>query len=420
MKKVSIFLTLISFTLLISAQNYELSFVGNGASSTVDSVQIVNLSNGNSKSLKGSQVLHLIPAVNTLLKNNVSKATNSLNFFPNPFVESSFFYYESSDESFVTLNVTDISGKRIFNVQQKLGIGIYKFEIKGLNSGLFLVNLKSIDNQYFGYLISRNTINKMPSLTLVEEKIMSNSLKKIQYSQPQYVDMEYTDGEILKFTFFSGVFRTISTYIPTQNETINCMFVECRDFDGNNYSVVNLYGQTWMAENLKTTKYCNGDVVLNEQNMTNWSKLGQGSYVSYFNMPTYDIIYGKLYNWFAVADTRNICPCGWHVPSDNEWTILTNNLGGEDFAGAKLKQTGIEFWQSSNTASNSSGFTALPAGARSNLGYFGEQGSTAYFMTSTAQSDPKYIWLRGIGNGEAIFRNESVKTFGGSIRCVKN
>jgi uncharacterized protein (TIGR02145 family) len=173
--------------------------------------------------------------------------------------------------------------------------------------------------------------------------------------------------------------------------------------------------------NLRTTKYSNGDVILNETNSTVWSNLWIGAWVYYNHDSAYDSTYGKLYNWFATVDNRNICPTSWHVPSDNEWTTLINHLGGESVAGGKMKEAGFAHWQWPNSAAdNSSGFTALPGGYRTNagqfefIGYLGGWWSTAGCNTNEA---------RGIGlslNDGVVGRNLSNKRNGFSVRCLKD
>ena len=118
------------------------------------------------------------------------------------------------------------------------------------------------------------------------------------------------------------------------------------DKDGNIYKIVTVGTQVWMAENLKTTKYSNGDQIPNETDSLQWLNLSGGAYCWYNNMAsTFKNNFGALYNWYAVQDSRNLCPTGWHVPSDTEWTILTNYLGGGSAAGGQLKETGTNHWQ---------------------------------------------------------------------------
>jgi uncharacterized protein (TIGR02145 family) len=136
------------------------------------------------------------------------------------------------------------------------------------------------------------------------------------------------------------------------------------DTQGNSYAIVTIGSQTWMAENLRSTFYCNGDPIPQISNVDNWNTATTAGYTVYNSLPSNDTIYGKLYNWFAMSDTRNICPCGWHVPTDQEFTTLTDYLGTEGYAGGKMKSTGTlqagtGLWDVDNFgATNESGFTA--------------------------------------------------------------
>src|SRR5664280_2706679 len=139
------------------------------------------------------------------------------------------------------------------------------------------------------------------------------------------------------------------------------------DQDGNIYKTITIGTQTWMAENLRTTKYRDSTEIPNVTDNTAWDALTTGAYCNYNNTTSADTIatYGRLYNWYAATDSRNIAPAGWHVPTDAEWTTLTTYLGGESVAGGKMKETGITHWISPNTgATNESGFSALPSGMR--------------------------------------------------------
>jgi uncharacterized protein (TIGR02145 family) len=201
------------------------------------------------------------------------------------------------------------------------------------------------------------------------------------------------------------------------------MFLSCKndciDADGNEYKTVKIGNQTWMAENLRTTRYRNGDLIPNVTSNSDWGNLTSGAYCYFDN--TLNTVYGKLYNWYAVTDTRNIAPEGWHVPTDAEWKTLADFVGGD--AGGKLKETGAIHWRIPNTgATNESGFTALPAGLR--LGYDGtfvELGSLSDFWSSTQFGNISYAWdFRLAYNNTGSHRANIDKRYGFSVRCLKD
>lgn len=193
-------------------------------------------------------------------------------------------------------------------------------------------------------------------------------------------------------------------------------------FDGYTYtSIVLGNGQEWMAENLRTTKYCNGDIISNITDSTQWHILTTGAWVYYNNDSQYENPYGKLYNWYAVEDSRNVCPCGWHVPSDAEWLTLINYLGGESVAGGKMKSTGSQYWFSPNSsATNESGFLGLPGGGRYYNGMFDFIGENASWWSSTEAGQNNSLY-RVIGYyGGTIGGHNLFKEYGQSVRCIKD
>jgi uncharacterized protein (TIGR02145 family) len=194
-----------------------------------------------------------------------------------------------------------------------------------------------------------------------------------------------------------------------------------RDADGNNYNTVKIGNQIWMAENLKTTKYSDGTDIPNVTDNTEWGNLSTGAYAWWDNdEATYGDTYGALYNWYAV-ETGNLCPSGWHVPTDEEWTTLTTYLGGEEVAGGKLKEAGTTHWNAPNTgATNEAGFTAVPGGLRYGNGLFNLIGSYGYWRSAT-ESDTSNAWFRFMGfNRSQVLRNDANKESGCSVRCLRD
>ncbi len=193
------------------------------------------------------------------------------------------------------------------------------------------------------------------------------------------------------------------------------------DIDGNTYQTVKIGNQWWMAENLKVTHYRNGDAIPNVTDETTWINLTTGAYCNYDNNSNNVTIYGRLYNWYAVNDSRNIAPEGWHVPSDAEWKTLETYLGGISVAGGKMKEIGTTHWSSPNTgATNESGFSALPGGSRSETAYYGVMGEVARFWSSTEELNTR-AWRRALShNNSGVDLFISLKTNGYSVRFVKN
>ena len=195
------------------------------------------------------------------------------------------------------------------------------------------------------------------------------------------------------------------------------------DLDGNIYHTLRIGTQTWMVENLSVSKYRNGDLIPAITNNSDWVVLTSGGYCWYNNDIANKPIYGALYNWYTVADNRNIAPIGWHVASDAELSVLTTYLGGESVAGDKMKETGTSHWIIPNSgATNESGFTGLPGGLRSySSGAFLNMGTNGYYW-STTDSDTIRAWDRELfHNQDNCFRYYfDSKHYGFSVRCVKD
>lgn len=207
----------------------------------------------------------------------------------------------------------------------------------------------------------------------------------------------------------------------------------CTDYDGNVYKAITIGTQTWMAENLKTTKYNDGSGIPNLTNTTQWRSTTSGAYCWYNNNETaYKDTYGALYNWYAV-NSGKLCPTGWHVPSDAEWKQLEMHLGMSQATadqtewrgapvGGMLKETDITHWQSPNTgATNETGFTGLPAGIRWNISsdFSGVRGG-GVFWTSTPNNSTT-AWFRGLyWDRSTICRGEDPNWYGFSVRCIKD
>jgi uncharacterized protein (TIGR02145 family) len=188
------------------------------------------------------------------------------------------------------------------------------------------------------------------------------------------------------------------------------------DIDGNVYYTITIDNQVWMAENLKTTRYRNGDPIPNINDDLVWDGTTEGAYCNYNNEESFSTTYGRLYNGYAVTDSRNIAPIGWHVASDSDWTKLNIFLGGSSVAGGKLKETGTIHWQSPNWgATNESGFTALAGGYRRGNGQFSDIGVRGiWFAGGTG-----YIF-EIIYSDSDLLRADGGQTRGCSVRCIKD
>jgi uncharacterized protein (TIGR02145 family) len=218
----------------------------------------------------------------------------------------------------------------------------------------------------------------------------------------------------------------ISQPVFNSSKTYNTM----TDQDGNIYKTIAIGTQTWMAENLRVTTYRDGTTIPELRSGQEWNTAEKGAFCNYNNTASADTIlyYGRLYNWYAFTDNKNIAPEGWHVPTLEEWVQLYDHLGGLD-AGGKLKEINNTHWKSPNSqADNSSGFTALPGGMRGADRFngfenapFGGAGESGVWWSSTEDSDwqAKSTQLH-YGGGQGSVYGAISKESGLSIRCIKD
>jgi uncharacterized protein (TIGR02145 family) len=217
-----------------------------------------------------------------------------------------------------------------------------------------------------------------------------------------------------RFPFLLVSYLFLATTMSAQTVT---------DIDGNVYNTVTIGSQTWMKENLKTTRFNNSSVIptTTASAMTSTTSLYQWAY----NDDTSNINkYGLLYTWFTISCNQNVCPVGWHVPDNTEWQTLTNFLGGDSIAGGKMKEAGILHWLNTNSGvNNSSGFTGLPGGFRGNpagfrnLGLTGNFWSTTPFGTSAFQRGYCYALF---SDHNQFLESVAVANCGMSVRCIQN
>ena len=388
------FLVLFLFSIaVLQAQDYLISFTGSGQSTTIDSIQVKNLTQGTVLSLDGDDVLNLVETIgiNTLTANE-----SKVKIYPNPMVESTFIEFVNSKTELVCLKIFNETGILIAKQSTSVQQGSQRFKISGLNAGVYTVNVSAADWKYAAKLIS---LRKSAGNTAIEYQVTDEgpSPENATKSTKDLVQMQYNDGEMILCKGFAGNYARVLTLLPTQSQTLNYEFILCSDEDGNNYAVVTIGTQTWMAENLNYTT------------SNSWT---------YDDDPAYGDIYGRLYTWDAALTA---CPSGWSLPSDEEWDNLVDFLGGSDVAGGKIKEAGTTHWGSPNTgATNSSGFTALPGGNRLSSGIFNSPGSYGNWLSSTEYSGTE-LWFRYLYYGSSqVGRHDCPKAYGLSVRCLKN
>ena len=230
-----------------------------------------------------------------------------------------------------------------------------------------------------------------------------------------------TNGTAYTFTVTATTVSGTGPASAASNSVTPTAPVLITDGSGNTYEILTVGTQTWMAKNLYITKYSDGTDIPTVTDNASWSRLTSAAYCDYSNDPLNTPTYGRLYNWKAVK-TGKLCPTGWHVPSDAEWTTLTTYLGGETGAGGKLKETGTAHWTTPNTgATDEKGFIALPGGYRANSGAFSYIGICGQWWSSTEYMSNAYAYYRFMRYDNNVAR----KTYdyegdAMSVRCLKD
>ena len=247
--------------------------------------------------------------------------------------------------------------------------------------------------------------------------------------------MQFNAGDTLKLTGKSGNYMTVSMLFPIQSQTVTFNFVKCTDADSNNYAVVQIGTQLWMQENLKATKYRDGSGIPNITDSATWANITTGAYCNFHNDTSEGTYYGRLYNYYAVADSRKICPIGWHVASNAEWNIMetfidntvdTTALGGTGlFIGRMLKEGCNTRWQyyDSTAGWNSAGFTALCSNFRTTTGSWSLAPNNNHddsFWTATPYN-ANMAWNKSFRWCACdIYTIFNYDRAGSSVRCIKD
>ncbi len=194
------------------------------------------------------------------------------------------------------------------------------------------------------------------------------------------------------------------------------------DIDGNVYKTIKIGDQVWMAENLRTTHFRNGDAIPLVTDSADWAVQLSGAYCNYNDTENMDTIatYGRLYNWYSLVNYESIAPEGWRVPHSGDWNILIEYLGGDSIAGRKLKEAGNLHWKDPVQADNSSGFTAIPGGWRQLPLKYNKIGLYCDFWTSSYNGDNFAAFLYLSSWEIYVSKGYNFKTKGYSVRCIKN
>lgn len=432
MKK-SILTTVFCLTVfLLSAQDYLITFSGTGESTTVSSVIVENITQSKSLTLNGNDVLHLKSTV-TKIEDLEYTRTKGVQFYPNPMKDFSVMEFVMPEEGIAIVELFDISGRKLTQTQNYLNQGRHSYRISGIVNGIYVVNVNVGNYLYSGKLISDNGTGEIVAVTYQNTVPLNNDKEDTKSAQSEIL-MQYSTGDVIKFTATSGENKSVKVEVITQSKNIEIPFYKCTDKDNKNYATVKIGSQFWMAENLAylPTVYPSSNGSNTEPRYYVYDY--QGSDAAAAKQRANYSTYGVLYNWLAA---KAACPPGWHLPTNAEWTALENYLiangfnydgtpTGDKIAISLAATTNWNTYSGTGTIGNNlslnnkSGFSALPGGSRYYNGYFFEIDYYGYWWSST-ESSTNSAWFRSLYCGSYnVYRHYIDKGYGFSVRCVRD
>ena len=444
MEKVIVLLFLFFLLLKIQAQDYLINFAAADDSIVISQVNVENLTSGTMVTLNPGEVLHL----KSVLGIETPDLYNpGIYLYPNPITDEAYLTFIAPETGTILIRLAGLSGNTVYQISKLVLKGEHCFRISGISCGMYFLTVSGTNYAYSTKLISTNKRGGKPEIESISYK--NPTASQLLKSKSSTVEMQYTEGDLMLYKGRSGQLSSILTDVPTNSKTVNFTFLSCVDFDGNTYPTVKIGAQTWMAENLKTTHFSTGVEIPLVESALDWDNLSytDKAYCFYDNSAANASVYGALYTWPAAMNgaasseenpsfVQGACPCGWHLPSDNEWMDLEMFLGmsyeeayglgwrGTD-EGDKLKAN--RGWFEDGNGTNSSGFSALPGGSRMNE-LFRSLGETSYFWSTTEYFNITYLAFNRslsylysqIGFFSASHYYGYPKNHGFSVRCVKN
>ncbi len=451
--KTKILLSILALGLIVSVfgqkPTMELTFTAenNNQYIALDSIFIENLTQGGDTTLYAPDTVLLLNYISGI---NDNEAIGENTFFvsqnyPNPFKEKTEIHLYLPKKEHIKISVRDILGSELTNYEKTLSRGNHSFVFYSANQKYYLLTVTGKQTSKTIKMLNSNINTAYAGKCKIAYNGYEDNLNSYK-SQKERNNFGFNLGDELKYTAYTVVGETNISDAPIGSQIYTFQFASggpcpgtptVTDADGNVYNTVQIDDQCWMKENLKTTTYQNGTSIPNVTDAGDWSNLSTGAYVWSDNDISWKDAYGALYNWYAAIDANELCPTGWHVPTNDEWTTLTDFIGGTGSPhGNELKScrqvnsplgegcttTEHPRWDEHNThyGTDDYGFSGLPGGGRSYNGTFTNVGLSGYWWSSTEYSS-SLAWSSALFYYDgAVSVSYSYKQNGLSVRCIKN
>jgi uncharacterized protein (TIGR02145 family) len=426
------FICLIVFLLavyMVSAQDLTISFQPKVNGTKIDSIRATNLRTNQIVKLLGGESLLLVKTPTGI--HSIQGIPEMGYIYPNPSNENTTFCFTTDKNEEVEIRLYNINGQLLKQNRLILEQGTHRFEIKFPVAGIYFLSVLKSEGTasfkaiYTGSKIQNTSIQYTGSEKLVVHNRDANQLKQATTGKT----LNYTDGDFIHYSVFSGVNTTIITETPTVSKAFEVEFVKCIDKDNKSYKAVKIGNQWWMAENLAYLPAVSPPTEGSTTSPFYYVYDYEGKVVAAAKQNANYTTYGVLYNWSAALIA---CPPGWHLPSDAEWKQLEMALGmtqeeansvywrGTD-QGAQMKTT--SGWYYNGNGTNTSGFSGLPGGWRLYDGSFKNIGYAGFWRSSSM--DTEYLtdtsWNRNLSYVTSkVNRGNNPKDMGLSVRCIKD
>lgn len=436
---ICIFLFLSLFDL--QSQDFEVSF--NGGDAEIDSLIATNLSSGEAIKLPGDSTLILRESANTIRP--IQDGRNLITITYPPDAGYAFIHYPSRSERKISIQLSDISGRVLAKKDFVAHEGINQYTLSAWQHGVYIVSIFDENDLYSAKaLLSGNNTNSL-SYSAILKTGQANILKSA--SDDPYV-LIYSPGDVISYKFYSGLSMTIIHEEPGTSTVLSPEFHACVDFDANSYSIVEIGDQWWMAENLRSTSNADGSEIPLVEIDHMWIGLPNTVGACCFYNNDQSLGYGALYNYTAAVNgtpyggsvhIQGVCPNGWHIPSNEEWSELKNYLilnaynwdgtrAGNKVAKSLASTSGwIHADYDGNvgrmqTDNNSTGFNGIPAGYRGHeTGWFLDESISANWWSSNEYSASEaYRWFLERNSDSLALLGSNNKEIAYSVRCIKD